>query len=106
MRRLRKFLWFLAVSGAPSKYLIGLLNFAGRTFSAIGTLMLVQVIVTFCRRRKGKCMRGGTSGTADDMLADQLQDQSAGAVETIGTKMPSISFKSLKFQANVLWGAS
>lgn len=32
-----------AVQGAPSKYLIGLLNFVGRMFSAIGTLMLVQV---------------------------------------------------------------
>ncbi|KAI6218656.1 hypothetical protein M3Y99_01698100 [Aphelenchoides fujianensis] len=71
-----------AVSGAPSKYLIGLLNFAGRTFSAIGTLMLVQVVVTFCRRRRGRCMRS-TGGQADDMLAEQLQAD-GGFSEAIG----------------------
>ncbi|KAI6206696.1 hypothetical protein M3Y94_00941600 [Aphelenchoides besseyi] len=70
-----------AVSGAPSKYLIGLLNFGGRTFSAIGTLMLVQVIVTFCRRRRGRCLKT-TSGQADDMLAEQLQPE--GFSEAIG----------------------
>lgn len=73
----------LAVSGAPSKYLVGLLNFAGRTFSAIGTLMLVQVIVTFCRRRRGRCLRGASGTNADDMLAEQL-NEGGGVSEAVG----------------------
>lgn len=44
--------------------------------------MLVQVIVTFCRRRKGRCMRGASSN-ADDMLAEQLQD-GGGVSEAVG----------------------
>jgi hypothetical protein len=44
--------------------------------------MLVQVVVTFCRRKRGRCLRG-TSGNADDMLAEQLHD-GGGVSEAVG----------------------
>uniref|UniRef100_A0A1I7SJX4 Inner membrane protein n=1 Tax=Bursaphelenchus xylophilus TaxID=6326 RepID=A0A1I7SJX4_BURXY len=69
------------VSGEPSKYLIGLLNFGGRMLSAVGTLMLVQVIITLCQLRRGRCVRAA-SGNADELIVDNIPEGTVS--ETIG----------------------
>ncbi|CAD6195682.1 unnamed protein product [Caenorhabditis auriculariae] len=55
---------------APSKYLIGLLNFGGRVLSAIGTVMLVQVVATYFKRRRYSVLMKSAAEEADTVISD------------------------------------
>ncbi|KAL6737844.1 hypothetical protein Aduo_011455 [Ancylostoma duodenale] len=59
-----------ALSEAPSKYLIGLLNFGGRVLSAVGTVMLVQVVASWCKRRRYNVLMKSAAEEADTVLGD------------------------------------
>uniref|UniRef100_A0A914CZM0 Uncharacterized protein n=1 Tax=Acrobeloides nanus TaxID=290746 RepID=A0A914CZM0_9BILA len=67
------------VAEGPSKYLIGLLSFAGRVFSAIGTLMLAQALITWCQKRRSRYLRGA-AGHADGAV-DEIH---GGCAEVVG----------------------
>ncbi|CAJ0569857.1 unnamed protein product, partial [Mesorhabditis spiculigera] len=54
----------------PSKYLIGLLNFGGRLLSAIGTVLLVQVIVSYCKRRRYNTVLKSAAGESDELIGE------------------------------------
>ncbi|VDO70934.1 unnamed protein product [Heligmosomoides polygyrus] len=58
------------LSEAPSKYLIGLLNFGGRVLSAVGTVMIVQVIASWCKRRRYNVLVKSAAEEADTVLGD------------------------------------
>ncbi|VDM77698.1 unnamed protein product [Strongylus vulgaris] len=70
-----------ALSQAPSKYLIGLLNFGGRVLSAIGTVMLVQVVASWCRRRRYSVLMKSATEEADTVLGDAHMDMTDTAGE-------------------------
>ncbi|XGW26789.1 hypothetical protein V3C99_007403 [Haemonchus contortus] len=59
-----------SLSEAPSKYLIGLLNFGGRVLSAVGTVMLVQVIAAWCKRRRYNILVKSAAEEADTVIGD------------------------------------
>ncbi|CAJ0936900.1 unnamed protein product, partial [Mesorhabditis belari] len=54
----------------PSKYLIGLLNFGGRLLSAIGTVLLVQALVSYCKRRRYNTILKSAAENADDLMSE------------------------------------
>ncbi|GMT23691.1 hypothetical protein PFISCL1PPCAC_14988, partial [Pristionchus fissidentatus] len=54
----------------PSKYLVGALNFGGRMLSSIGTVMLVQVIVTYVKRRRYNLVLRSAAGEADQVVGE------------------------------------
>ncbi|CAI5448644.1 unnamed protein product [Caenorhabditis angaria] len=54
----------------PSKFLIGLLNFGGRVLSAVGTVMLVQVISAYIKRRRYNVIVKSAAEEADTVLSD------------------------------------
>ncbi|CAI4229530.1 unnamed protein product [Auanema sp. JU1783] len=55
---------------APSKYLIGLLNFGGRVLSALGIVLLVQVISTYLKRRRYNVVMKSAAEEADTLIGD------------------------------------
>ncbi|GMR47715.1 hypothetical protein PMAYCL1PPCAC_17910, partial [Pristionchus mayeri] len=59
-----------ALVEGPSKYLVGALNFGGRMLSSIGTVMLVQVIVTYVKRRRYNLVLRSAAGEADQVVGE------------------------------------
>uniref|UniRef100_A0AC35U6J7 Ion_trans_2 domain-containing protein n=1 Tax=Rhabditophanes sp. KR3021 TaxID=114890 RepID=A0AC35U6J7_9BILA len=71
-----------ALQGTPSKFLIGLINWIGRLFSAFGTMMLVQSIITFLKRRRANAWV--TKAATNTDINDPINDINGGASEMLG----------------------
>uniref|UniRef100_A0A0N4Z803 Transmembrane protein n=1 Tax=Parastrongyloides trichosuri TaxID=131310 RepID=A0A0N4Z803_PARTI len=71
-----------ALQGTPSKFLIGLINWIGRMLSAVGTMMLVQSIITFLKRRRSNSWVTKAASTTD--INDPVNEINGGISEMLG----------------------
>ncbi|CEF60737.1 Hypothetical protein SRAE_X000252000 [Strongyloides ratti] len=71
-----------ALQGTPSKFLIGLINWIGRMLSAVGTMLLVQSIVTFLKRRRSDSWVTKAASNTD--INDPVNEINGGISEMLG----------------------
>uniref|UniRef100_A0A0N5B233 CNNM transmembrane domain-containing protein n=1 Tax=Strongyloides papillosus TaxID=174720 RepID=A0A0N5B233_STREA len=71
-----------ALQGTPSKFLIGLINWVGRMLSAVGTMLLVQSVVTFLKRRRSNSWVTKAASNTD--INDPVNEINGGISEMLG----------------------